>query len=1518
MQFDNEAFTDDDGNTDDRPADVSPSLSPASARPSPRLPPLPRKVAVSDADLSSGSQTPTSIASSKTARASRERTRRSQFSEPRRPWEQRKATPSRLLPPTPLPRKGRIQGDVDEESIEKALKKRREALSRWKSSASTALRQSAERAQKTMVEEAAEFFTRKWAKAEDGADADPQSTVAQETRRPSVDEGDDIAPGDAPSADSEAAREDDKEDENLLTSDDYLPDEQLACKVVKAEYQPRPASELDANLHFPASKKVPISAKLKGEAEGDESTGNRASGIVRTTRNLPRFAINQMEHRLVNQDELEWFDNQGAVESIPDPIADKPCRLRSDDDNYKEFKPRYTKATSCVPYSCDGEQDLELELDVSSLRFQHHPLFSAEHVLAAQLTALYEAYAALALSGEPLSCKDKMEALRDELERLNEDASEYDFLSIKRKLLDITEQRRKADSQADTLKTIVQKMKRVWEDMEELRRTQGYTSTSVNLKFRRRCSDSAAVDIETKQRSRDDDELFSEELQLQSMLQQLEWMEYERKLHIWKQQRRLMNGDTESQEDAEDKPCPPAEINKDEIAELVHHRAERQHELTADVAYLVRGKITPSHQCPSAEQQRRQEVTKTHVHLRIMFNEKEVCKTDTRPLGEDFTMAWGQIFALRIVQFPRNISLEVYETRGVLSQRLAEVLVPVPDGEQTASNAHLTAIHFASDKVVSTSHAGVGCGSRLEVGRSGPLWLSLNGELTCSLAWADMPNGQKVVIRSGASLNVRSCVTSQGRGGKARLGSILNRSKLRALAQQPQGSNKDSSTHDQKDKGTGLEFCDKAELERNPRFSLLLLRSAGVAEFRDFTMVPLMSNEYSLSLMEKIYAREARKEESFSGHHDPIEARQARMSHAIREMREQVLRQVYESQTHRALEDIVIEEKMPIIGSLGFGLLKLAKRHRPLRPSRRERRKVTGQSAAAADAEILVTVLRASNVPVRQDTDSHRPAARQTGFLEDAFECQVRPFVEVMFQKQTARTFVADGPHPTWNQELRLPITSDTGVVTDMVYLNLFDEVVLDLLEDDRERHSTVYQRLERRWLGSLKIPFSTLYINSKIEGTFRVDVPVVLLGYAHEVKPWSPMQDAPASSTYVSFYMTVEPGLQSPEVLRARCESSESPQLVQQAEEWQSALESRYPRRFVKALAMDASGKWVFVPRFLRPLAPPQQLLDAARRPSFVGDAPAASRDLMALVARFVSLIPTLSDSVLFPGLCDIWSTCDQFLRVLTGDEEEHAVLLCNYFLHLGREAYLLLGTGIPEGQTAYVLTRDAAPRPPGHGGPDGDVRIWNAVTGRSYSASDSYGPLQTVGCLVGAENIWANVQKHDHPSRLSYNLSKTSHWKPFFTKGKTPPTLESVQPSELTYEPTDASYVTKLQQKIEFALKESVMKWRKRFRTSWNRYASQVLRKILPRLESMASTSSNTDDIQELSEILTSYKMSGFPLSMSFTDVETVIETVLSTGVHLTESRNVEFALAVHIHPYPSSVLAVWVYIAALTRKG
>jgi coiled-coil and C2 domain-containing protein 2A len=39
------------------------------------------------------------------------------------------------------------------------------------------------------------------------------------------------------------------------------------------------------------------------------------------------------------------------------------------------------------------------------------------------------------------------------------------------------------------------------------------------------------------------------------------------------------------------------------------------------------------------------------------------------------------------------------------------------------------------------------------------------------------------------------------------------------------------------------------------------------------------------------------------------------------------------------------------------------------------------------------------------------------------------------------------------------------------------------------------------------------------------------------------------------------------------------------------------------------------------------------------------------------------------------------------SGDYEEHAVLLCNYFLSLGVDAYVVLGKAIPEVGAAFAI---------------------------------------------------------------------------------------------------------------------------------------------------------------------------------------------------------------------------------------
>lgn len=134
-----------------------------------------------------------------------------------------------------------------------------------------------------------------------------------------------------------------------------------------------------------------------------------------------------------------------------------------------------------------------------------------------------------------------------------------------------------------------------------------------------------------------------------------------------------------------------------------------------------------------------------------------------------------------------------------------------------------------------------------------------------------------------------------------------------------------------------------------------------------------------------------------------------------------------------------------------------------------------------------------------------------------------------------------------------------------------------------------------------------------------------------------------------------------------AQCDSDEDDTLLEHCKKWKAELEEQFAERVFKPLAIDLSGKWVLVTRFLRAVKPPKELISRPR-----------IEEVMQRLARFVSLIPSVPDNISLPGMSDIWSTCAQFLEMLMGDEEEHAVLLCNFFLYVGRRAAVVLGSGL------------------------------------------------------------------------------------------------------------------------------------------------------------------------------------------------------------------------------------------------
>lgn len=179
--------------------------------------------------------------------------------------------------------------------------------------------------------------------------------------------------------------------------------------------------------------------------------------------------------------------------------------------------------------------------------------------------------------------------------------------------------------------------------------------------------------------------------------------------------------------------------------------------------------------------------------------------------------------------------------------------------------------------------------------------------------------------------------------------------------------------------------------------------------------------------------------------------------------------------------------------------------------------------------------------------------------------------------------------------------------------------------------------------------------------------------------------------------------------------------------------------------------------------------------------------------------------------------------------------------------------------------------------------------------------------------------MQSFDEPYRIKFDVKNSKHWRPFFGTSSTNK-FDSIQPERLIFYPTDPKWVRELETKIESRLREKFQEWRPRFLTNFSRYASSALRQILTKMEKESKNlkMQTEKEPDELENVLSTYRMSGFPLNMPYTNINAILEAVYATQVHAVPTSDVEFALGVHIHPYPNTILSVWIYIASLNRKS
>ncbi|CAH8602000.1 unnamed protein product [Heterobilharzia americana] len=678
-------------------------------------------------------------------------------------------------------------------------------------------------------------------------------------------------------------------------------------------------------------------------------------------------------------------------------------------------------------------------------------------------------------------------------------------------------------------------------------------------------------------------------------------------------------------------------------------------------------------------------------------------------------------------------------------------------------------------------------------------------------------------------------------------------------------------------------FCTDEDLDNSKRLRLLHLRQNRVPGFQNI-IIPSFARHIPEDIFDSL--NEKKDPDSYHGTLKGMKAYKQKHKMYIEKIKAEVNQHFQEALNKKSIREIVIEEEIPNILFLLPMLRRLFEPKRPLRPKHQERRRIGPQYVQDSYLELIVTIHGAYNLPIRcRKRRDQSDYGDKNGVKNDP----LKPFVEIKFQQNKRSTIPSEGRNPCWNAEFRFSFILTPGIsklecMKDPIIINVYDQLTFSQTEGDQPESSNYIQHVEHRLIGSAEVPLSTVYLNSKISGKINLSIPLILQGY--EVGNIVKSSIRPM----IDVLMTLEPSIYPPAPLLDSFITMEPVSIQSTLSKWYQKL-AKYKfmtdRQF-KPLVMNSNCQEVLMTRFLRPLNPPEEFLPGMNTGLTVPES-------MLRLSRYVSLIPYESDAASFPGLAQVWCTCDQFLSMLCGDEEEHAVLLACYFMYVFQfstvdsdnadtsnmqpskkssqaavhPVYLCVGEAVPEGCTVYIMTEDFISHKQTLISPN--WRLWN--------------PSSTLclGISQCRKYISQYTQKHE-PWELIWDMNSTKNWLPVFSKSGITDNSnipQTIQPNKLSYDILESREVDYIKFELETVLRDALMEWRKTKITRLNYEFIKDFNKMLESLEK--NNGAYYDGLNQLLDrISLKYHMYGFPMNFSYMEPDEIIARVKSKGIH------------------------------------
>uniref|UniRef100_A0A1I8P3X0 C2 domain-containing protein n=1 Tax=Stomoxys calcitrans TaxID=35570 RepID=A0A1I8P3X0_STOCA len=1129
-----------------------------------------------------------------------------------------------------------------------------------------------------------------------------------------------------------------------------------------------------------------------------------------------------------------------------------------------------------------------LKLHIKDVRFTEHPQLQEEHRLANNVELIYEhrnqrlkekitekLYADLQVERNILNDLLRSEESAGKSLSLNLEEQQKKAFLIEQRMFKVKALREKLYDEENTNKQLLQDILENWLKLKNLRKHQSHQLTCLKLRLKIE----ELTTAERKKRQQlwshrfdvDLNEIYREKLE-----------EYYRAKRLWRSQR-----DGDNSGDILSRPRKP---NIGQLSSQLKDEFERcfanPKEPRIDVLRII---DTHTEQADMPGPRKLQS-----YYMRVFFDGQMVGETRSYRLERDLSFIVNEKLGIVLNRrLPRDIKIKLYKkTKISSSQKIANIIVPLPLPSPTAQETQSVAITFSSHKQPISGYL------RLDVESDEQIYPP---EIVDKLFPAPKQHIHipKNITREWYQRNLLPMPEPSTHSE--------DQSAVYCSETDDEDGQKEANPQTCTFQEDLLRFCDITEIENNARLKVLRSRYAkNDIRTKELTFIPMLDHE-----LEFDWESEERVIDP-GNWMDPIDLHKHEGKKYLKSLYEAIENQCSRMNKVVAGRENLLLNDEPISWSALFHTIKLIFQPHLIVNIPQAMPSVTSAQNlymnSSQDFKIVCNITRATGIPVRitstEDTDSRgrssTPESTNVFLLQNLKYSNVRPFIAVSYKDKFCRTMTAEGSNPTWNEQLILNLSGNLSELRDDFKICLYDEVIENQWNDDSSlRNADIFQRIQNNWLGEYRIPINAILAQQKIDGVFELNIPKILVGYKR------PSLDNITSNTDTNImieqfpeikesvrlwcYLSVEPSMELPSIDTKCLECSELVETRNFLNCWRVEAIEMYPEKFLDPLVCTAEGKRMCITRLLQPVATPVE----------------ASENLLDSACRFVSMLAITKSFDPCQSFEGIWLNNELLLDTTWGSAKDLGVLLCNFLLHLGLQCWLVLGVAYDHGECSFVLYIS-----------DDELLFIDPCTGRKYSVKDVFCPLHSIRMVVSTNNFYLNIQSENRVSMMNFNFTDSSCWLPGFSK-RNPAPLGGFQQPSYKYHPSFST--VELRYNIERKIMKKISAWRTMRKTIWNRAFQPRLLNILQSMEQSA-TFSNGSSYEELkynnmlAAEFPNYKIYGFTLNYSYTNLNQISERIKTTGLHLNSNKNVEFSVAVHIHTYPNNILSVWIFLISI----